>query len=138
MEELIILHHGNVTIQGRWAKEFSQRMGYSNWVPDQALQSQLFLVEMKNTTYRQEWSLFLLEWMFHNTAAMQCKEHQRCTWGLPLEPTETASEHPSVWTLIGSWNTNLLQVMEQIYKGEYVLAPSMFTHAQQEDFMKEL
>ena len=26
--------------------------------------------------------------------------------------------------------------MEQIYKGEYTVAPSVFTHKQQEDFMK--
>ena len=52
--------------------------------------------------------------------------------------TETAPEHPSVQTLLRSWDSDLLQVMEQIYKGEYVVAPSVFTHAQQEDFMREL
>ena len=87
---------------------------------------------------RQDWSLFLLEWMFHNAAAMWHKKHQRHTWGLPLEPTETAPEHPSVWTLIGSQDSNLLWVMDQIYKGEYALAPSVLTCTQQEDFMKEL
>ena len=91
-----------------------------------------------NTTCRQEWNLFLLEWMGHNTAAMWCKEHQRCSQGLPLEPTETAPEHPSVQTLIGSHDSELLQVMEQIYKGEYAVAPSVFTHAQHEHFMREL
>ena len=28
--------------------------------------------------------------------------------------------------------------MEQIYKDKYMVAPSVFTHAQQEDFMMEL
>ena len=120
------------------------RTGWSNPVVDQALWSQLFLDEMKkectgwNTTCRQKWSLFLLEQMFHNAAAMQHKEHQRCSWRVPPEPTETALEHPSVWTLIGSRDSDLLWVTEQIYKGEYMVAPSMFTHPQQEDFMKEL
>ena len=36
-------------------------------------------------------------------------------------------EHPSVWTLIGSWDSNLLWVTEQIYKVEYVVASSVFT-----------
>ena len=124
-------------------KEFPQRKGCSNLVADWALQSQLFLDEMKkehpiwNTAHRQEWSLFLLEQMFHNAADMQHKEHQRYSQGFPLEPPETALEHPSIWTLIGSSNSDLLWVAEQIYKGEFVVVPSMFTHAQQ-DFMKEL
>ena len=80
----------------------------------------------------------LLEWMFHNAAAMQHREHQSCTWGLPLEPTETATQHPSVQTVVGSRDSNLLQVIEQIYKGKYMVAPRMFTHAQQDNFMKEL
>ena len=76
--------------------------------------------------------------MFHNTAVMQCKEHQRCSQGLSLEPTETAPEDPSVQTLIGYQDSKLLQVMEQIYKGEYVIAPSVFTCVQHDDFMREL
>ena len=125
-------------------KGVAQRMGCSNQVADQALQSQIFLDEMKiehqewNNACRHEWSLFILEQMFCNTAAMQHKEHQRHSQGFLLEPTKTAPEHPSVQTLIESWDTNLLQVMEQIYKDKYMVAPSMFTHAQQEDFMKEL
>ena len=144
MEELITLHHGNFAILGRWVKEFDQRTGCSNWVADLVLQSQLFLDEMKkehpgwNTVFRQERSLFPLEQMFHNAATMWCKEHQRCSKRLPLKPTETAPEHPSVWNIIGSWIFNLLWVMEQIYKGKYMVAPSMFTHVQQENFMKWL
>ena len=144
MEELITLHHGNFAILGKWVKEFAQWTGCSNWVADWALQSQLLLDEMKkehrgwNTACRQELNLFLLEWMFHNTAAMWHKKHQRQSQGLLLEPTEAALEHPSVQTLVGSRDSNLWWVIEQIYKGEYVVTPSRFTHAQQEDFMKEL
>ena len=55
-----------------------------------------------------------------------------------IEPTETALEHPSVWTIVGSRDFNLLQVTVQIYKGKYVIASGMFICAQQEDLMKEL
>ena len=76
MEELITLHHGNFAILGRWVKEFAQKMGCLNQVADWALQSQLFLDEMKkectgwNTASRQDWSLILLEQIFHNAAPM--------------------------------------------------------------------
>ena len=41
-------------------------------------------------------------------------------------------------TLVESRDSNLLQVAQQIYKGEYVVVPSIFTHAHQEELMKEL
>ena len=129
--------------ENRW-RSSPKEQAVPTQMADLALWSQLFLDKMKkecpgwNTTCRQKWSLFLLEWMFHNAAAMQHKEHQRCSQGLPLEPTKTALEHPSVWTLVGSRDSNPLQVVEQIYEGKYMVAPCMFNHAQQEDFMKEL
>ena len=46
MEELIILHYGNFTILGKRVKEYTQQMGCSNWVADQALCYKLFLDEM--------------------------------------------------------------------------------------------
>ena len=76
--------------------------------------------------------------MFHDAATMWHKENQRYSHRLPLEPSEAALEHPSMLTLVESRDTNLLQVAEQIYKGEYVAAPSMFTSAQCNDLMKEL
>ena len=125
-------------------KEYAWRTGCSNQVADQAPQFQLFLDEMKkeclgwNTAHKEEWNLFLLEWKFHNAATMWCKEHQRCSHRLPLEPSEAALEHPSVQTLVGSRDTDLLQVAEQIYKGEYMVVPSMFTWSELDDLMKEL
>ena len=56
----------------------------------------------------------------------------------PLEPSEAALQHPSMQTLVGSRDGDLLQVAEEIYKGEYVEAPSRFTNTQHDDFMKEL
>ena len=142
---MITLLHGNFVILGKLAKKYAQRTGCSNWVADWALQSQLFLDKMKkehpgwNTACRQEWNLFLLEWMFHNATTMWPKVHQRCYHRFPLwEPSVTAIEHPSMQTLVGSRNADFLQVAEQIYKGEYMVAPSMFSHTQQEDLMKDL
>ena len=69
---------------------------------------------------------------------MWCKELQRCPCGIPLEPSETALEHPSVQSLVGSRDANLLQAAEQIYKGEYMVASSIFACTQCNDLMKQL
>ena len=144
MEELITLHYGNFVILGKRAKEYTQRTGCFNWVADWSLKSQLFLGEMKkeclgqNTTHKQEWNLFLLEWMFHNATAMWCKECQRHPCRISLEPPDTALEHPGVQFLVESRDANLLQLAEWIYKGKYVVVPSMFTCTQCNDLMKEL
>ena len=55
--------------------------------------------------------------MFRNATTMWHKELQRCPCGIPLEPLEIALENSSVQTLVGSKDTNLLQVAEQIYNG---------------------
>ena len=143
MEELITLHHGNFMILGKYAKAYTQRTGCSKLVGEWSIQSQLFLDEMKRecpgqNTRRQEWNLFLLEWMFQNTTAIWHKECQRQSNRLPLEPSEVAFEHPNEQTLVASRDTNLLQVVEQMYKGEYVVAPRVFTCTQCNDLMKEL
>ena len=69
---------------------------------------------------------------------MQYKECQRHSHGLPLEPSEVALEHPSMQTLVGIRDADLLQVAEQIYKGEYMLVTSVFTCTQCDDLMREL
>ena len=69
---------------------------------------------------------------------MQHKKLQRHSHGLPLEPSEVALEHLNMWSLVGSRDTDLLQVAEWIYKGKYMVVPSMFTHAQCNECMKEL
>ena len=127
-------------------KKYAQRTDCSNWVVHWTLWSQLYLDEMNkecwgwNTACKQEWNLFLLERMFHNTATMWHKELQRwpCQIPLALEPSETAVENPSMWTLVGSRDAELLLVAEWIYKGKYIVVPSVFTHVQWEDLMKEL
>ena len=76
--------------------------------------------------------------MFHNSTTRRCKKLQRCPCGIPLEPSETALEHPSVWTLVGSEDSDLLQIAKQIYKGEYIVAPSIFSCSQCDDLLKKL
>ena len=41
-------------------------------------------------------------------------------------------------TLIGSQDSEILWVIEQIYRDVYAVAPSVFTHTQQEDCMRGL
>ena len=44
------------------------------------------------------------------------------------ETKEVAPEHPSVRTLIGTTDDAIIQVAEQVYQGEWTLAPSMLSH----------
>ena len=55
-----------------------------------------------------------------------------------MEIDETALEHPGVQSLVGSQDSDILWVTEQIYRGEYLVVPSVFTHVEEEDFMREL
>ena len=100
-------------------KEFAQRTSCSNRVADQTLRGQLFLNEFKKRTSgleyhpKQEWRLFLL----HNMATMGRKEHQRFFQGSQSEMAELAPEHPSMWTLFKSPDSEILKVAEQGYRG---------------------
>ena len=51
---------------------------------------------------------------------------------------EIAPEHPSVRTLPGYPNQEILGVAEQVYRGYYELAPSVFPHQQQGQFLADL
>ena len=84
-------------------------------------------------TTHQEWGLFLLEHLLHNVAAMQMKEWERTTRRQPhAQQSEMAKEiapaHPSIRTLPGSTNMEILDFTEQVYWGEYVLVPSELPH----------
>ena len=69
---------------------------------------------------------------------MKKKECQRDSQRLQTEAVkETAPEHPSVCTLIGSTD-DILQVAEQVYLGEWTFAPSVLSHQQQDDCMRQL
>ena len=125
-------------------REFAQRTGCSNWVANQTLWSLLFLNELHrehldwSTTWKQELGLFLLDCMLHNLAAMQNKECQRCSQGSESETAESAPEHPSMWTLLGSPDAEILKVAEQVYRGEHAVVPSVLPCIQQDKCMREL
>ena len=131
MEELVTLYYGNFSILGEWVREFAQRTSCSNQVADWTLWNQLSLTELHrehlgwNTAPKLEWGLFLLEHMLHNTANMWRKEHWRCSWGSQLEMAELAPEHPSVQTLLGTPDEEILKVAEQVYRREHAVVPSV-------------
>ena len=138
LEEMVMLQYSNLATFSEWAKEDTQRTGHSKRVAERALWGQLYLDEIRKkyltwkTTCHQEWELFLLEHLLHNVVAMWRKEWE---WHLRMGhhsqqtamAEEMASEHPSIRTLLGSPNQEILGVAEQVYMGYYELAPSVFT-----------
>ena len=82
--------------------------------------------------------MFLLECMLHNVGSMWRKEHRRCSQGSQSEMAKSAPEHPSVGTLLGSPDSEIPKVAEQVYSGECVVAPSVHPCRQQDECMREL
>ena len=134
MKELVTIQYGSFTILGKRVKEFAQRTSCSKWVADQTLQGQLNLSKLRrehpgwNTTQCQEWGLFLLDHLLHNVAAMTWSEHerlsQRCSQAQQPETAKVmAPEHPSIRTLLGSTEANLLKIAKQVYGGSMCLSP---------------
>ena len=80
-----------------------------------------------------------MEHLLHNVASMKKKECQRHPQRSQAEAAkETAPEHPSMQTLIGSTDEAILQVAEQVYQGEQTLDPSMLSYQQHDNCMMEL
>ena len=77
---MVTLQYGSFTALGELVKVVALTTGHSKSVADQALKDQLFLDGIRGeqpglkTMQCQEWELFLLERLFHNTTAMQRKE----------------------------------------------------------------
>ena len=110
-------------------------MGYSNRVADWALWCQLYLDEMRKE--HQGWNRSGACFFGTNVSQHSSYVAQRASEVLqrtPLEVEETAPKHPNVWALVGSKDSDILWVAEQIYRGHYSVAPSMFTSAEQEDY----
>ena len=81
--------------------------------------------------------LFLLECILHNAVSMWRREHQRHSQ--VLQPTEVMSpEHPSIRTLLGSPDAEILKVAEQVYRGESAVVPSILPCRHQDECMREL
>ena len=83
MEELITLHYGNFAILGKGQKSMPK-----GWIVPTEWQTALSsascsLMRCKRNLLggipplKQEWSLFLMEWMFHNATAMPLREAHR-------------------------------------------------------------
>ena len=74
--------------------------------------------------------------VLHNMATMWRKEHQRCSQASQLEMADTALKHPSLWTLLGSPDTAILEIAEEVYRGEWTVAPSVLPCKQQDESMR--
>ena len=73
---------------------------------------------------------FILEHLLHNVAAMWQKVRERTTQRHPrvqlIEMAKVmATAHPSVRTLMGATDGEILDWVEKVYQREYVLAPSV-------------
>ena len=91
-----------------------------------------------STTQKQEWGISLLEHLLHSVSTMWRKEHQRCSQRVQSETVDRASEHPSMQTLLGSPDAVILAILEQVYSGEWTLAPSVLPCRQQAECMRIL
>ena len=64
---------------------------------------------------------------------------QRCSQSSQDEETEEADpEHPSMKALLDATDDTIIQVAKHVYQGEWTLAPSMLSHWQHDDCMREL
>ena len=78
------------------------------------------------------------ECLLHNAAYMRRKRHQRHSQAPQAEMAKvTAPDHPSIWTLIGSTDVEILKIAEQVYWG-CVVSPSVLPCRWQKECIKEL
>ena len=86
-----------------------------------------------------EWGLFLLEWLFHNVVAMRNREMQQHLQRCPHSPSvHDGPIHPSMRSLLGLANEEILEVAEVVYHGWYGVALSILPHWCQDQFMADL
>ena len=70
---------------------------------------------------------------------MKKKEHQMCFHGTQDEEMEEeAPEHLSVRVFLDAMDDPIIQVAKWVSQGEWTLAPSMLSHHQHNDCMREL
>ena len=137
MEELITLQYGNFTILGEQTKVFTPRTRYSNRVANWTLRGQFYPNKLRrehrgwNTAQCQEWGLFLLEHLLHNTASMRRKEHKGAPEPHKLRQPKWWPWSTPIRTLLGSTDVEILKIAEQVYQGVWVVVPSVLPHWQQ-------
>ena len=54
------------------------------------------------------------------------------------EMVKSTPECPSMWTFLGSPDSEIRKVAGQVYRGEHRVAPSILSHRQQDECMREL
>ena len=145
MKELIILYYGNFAILRERVRDFTWHTICSNHIADRTLRNQIFLNKLRRehpgwtTSHRQEWGLFLLQHLLHYAASMKKKECWGCSQRSQDEETEeVAPEHPSMRALLDATDDDIIQVVEQVYQGEWTLAPNVLSHHQHKDCMRKL
>ena len=149
MKEMVTLQYDSFAALSEQAKEVALMAGHLKRVAEQAHRGQLLLDELRRehpgwkTIWHQEWGLFLLEHLFYDVTAMQGREGQ---WHMQRHPNlqqtamikEMAPEHPSGRTLLESTDQEILDVFEQVYRGQYEVVPSILPHRCQDQFITKL
>ena len=144
---MVTLQYNSFATLGNQAKLLSQSTGCSKRVTEHAFRFQLHYDELRKThpdwsvICHQEWGLFLLACLLHTVAYMRWWEWQQIAWRHSHQPNpaeRTAPGYPSMRTLLGSTDADLLTMVEQVYWGQYEAALSMLPYWNQEDFLAEL
>ena len=129
LEEMVTLQYGTFVTLSEWVKVVSLKTGCLKQVAEQALRWQVFLDELRKEhpgwrlIQHQEWRLFLLEHLFHNAATIWNKEQQQHAQRCPhshqtAKAEEMAPEQPSVRSLLGSTDEEILVIAEKVYWGQ--------------------
>ena len=149
LEELVTLHFGSFAALSKWAKVLAQGTGCSKQVTECALRWQLFPEEQSkdhpdwSVTHCQEWGLFLLGHLFHNAVVMRKREMQQHLQRHPHShqskmAKKMAPVHPSVRSLLGSADEEMLKLAKDVYHGWYQVVPSVIPHQCQDQLMGDL
>ena len=73
---------------------------------------------------------------------MQTLWRRNSIQGTPEDPQaeeteEAAPEHHSMRSLLGTTDDAIIKVVKQVYQGEWTLAPSVLSHHQHDECMRE-
>ena len=118
-------------------------------VTDWALRWQLYLDELGrdcprwSITRRQEWGLFLLEWLFHTATAIWRRKLQHQMWRCPHSHLTTAAKdtglkQQKVQTLLGSTHEEILELAREVYLGWYQVVSNILLNWCRDQLMSNL
>ena len=110
LEELLTLQYRSFSALGEWAKQVRLRTGYSKQVTELWGGSCTWMSSAKtaagwNISRRQDWGLFLLEWLFKTAATMQRRQlNVTCEDApIPTKPQQPRMQPPSNWSYQPCW-----------------------------------